>query len=197
MMMDLKVKAIVIGASSGGLQALCEILPPLPKDFMMPIFIVQHVLEKEESFLAKHLNRMCQLNVVEGQAKQPILGGTVYVAPPGYHMLIENENELALSNEAEVNYSRPSIDVLFESAAEVYQQFLVGILLTGANSDGAIGLQLIHRYGGTTVVQNPRTAEFPEMPSAAIRSMKVDYVLNLDKMSQWLIELNQNTLRNG
>ena len=171
--------AIVIGVSAGGMQALGEIIPKLPKDFKVPVIVVQHISADSGDYLPKRLNRISAIRVKEAQENAAILPGTVYIAPAGYHLLIEDDKSFALSDEPPVNYTRPAIDVLFESATHVFGGALIGIILTGANSDGALGLAQIKATGGLTIVQNPKTAEADTMPLAAIRASRVDHILDL------------------
>jgi two-component system chemotaxis response regulator CheB len=181
-----KTEAIVVGTSAGGLNALKVILERLPEDFPVPILIVQHLRADSESFWINNLNAQCKINVKEAVEKELIVKGNVYIAPPDYHMLVELDRSISLSQEGKVNYSRPSIDVLFDTAADVYQDKLIGLVLTGASKDGARGLRKIKRKGGTTVVENPATAEFSLMPAEAIRASKADYVLSLQEIADLL-----------
>ncbi len=186
---DQKYDAIVIGASAGGLEALTVILPPIPASFKVPIIIVQHMHAHTKSLLTELLANKCNLRVREAEDKDDLETGTVYFSPPNYHLLIENDRALSLSTDERVNYSRPSIDVLFESAAEVYMERLVGLILTGANSDGSAGLKKIKDMGGLAVVQDPATANIATMPKSAIESTKVDHIIPLDQISKFLINL--------
>lgn len=185
----MKYKAVVIGASSGGMEALASILTSLDEDFGLPILIVQHISPHSDGFIIEHLNKLCKLRVKEAEEKEKINFGNVYIAPPNYHLLVERDETLSLSTETKVCYSRPSIDVLFESAAEVYNNKLLGIILTGGNSDGSKGLKRIKELGGITIVQNPEEAEVSAMPKAAIESTEVDYILLLSEIKNKLIEL--------
>jgi two-component system chemotaxis response regulator CheB len=178
---------IVIGSSAGGLRALMELLINLPADYPIPIIIVQHLLDGKDSFLAEYLNEKTAIIVKEANDKEPIENGCAYLAPPGYHLLIEDDHSLSLSMDPRVNFSRPSIDVLFDSAAFVYEQRCIGIVLTGASGDGSQGLHRIKANGGLTLVQDPATAEFNTMPKAAIQATEVDHVFNLDEMGRFLI----------
>lgn len=177
---------IVIGVSAGGLQALSTILPHLPCDFVTPIMIVQHISKDADSYLVKYLNDLCTLPVIEPYDKLTIQSGTIYIAPPGYHMLVEDKNTIALSIFPKVNYSQPSIDVLFESAADVFKNKLLGVILTGANSDGAKGVKRIKSHGGFVIVQSPKTSEAKIMPSEAIKAVKVDKILDLEEIGPFL-----------
>jgi len=185
----MKLKAIVLGASAGGLQAISTILMELEEGFKVPILIVQHLSPHSDNYMVTHLNNICRLNVKEAEEKEKILPGSVYVAPPNYHMLVEEDEILSLTVEAKENYSRPSIDVLFDTAADVYREGLIGVILTGANSDGSKGLKRIKELGGITIVQNPETAETSSMPMASIAITKVDYILELSEISAKLLEL--------
>ena len=178
--------AIVIGTSAGGLNALKMILQKLPKDFPVPILVVQHLRADSEGFWIRNLNAQCKIRVKEAEEKEVITSGNAYIAPPDYHMLVEIDRSITLSQEGKVNYSRPSIDVLFDTASDVYQDKLIGVVLTGASKDGAKGLRKIKRNGGITIVENPVTAEFSLMPSEAMRASKVDYILSLQEIADLL-----------
>ncbi|MDY6983091.1 MAG: chemotaxis protein CheB [Pseudomonadota bacterium] len=184
-------QAIVIGASAGALEALSVILPPLPAGYRLPILLVVHVPPDKDSLLPEILAAKCKLRVREAEDKIPVEGGTLYVAPPNYHMLVENERCLSLSSDEEVNFSRPSIDVLFESAADAYGPALGGIVLTGANEDGAAGLRAIVAAGGTAVVQQPASAMVPAMPQAALNACPSARVMGLEAIGAWLHSLHQ------
>lgn len=181
--------AVTIGASSGGLNALEQVLSVLPGNFPLPIFVVQHLSPKAESFLPTHFETRCALQVKEANDKEIPLPGLVYFAPPNYHLLLEFERTIALSTEERVNFSRPSIDILFTTAAEAYQEELIAIILTGASPDGAVGLKRVKECGGLTIVQDPRTAEADIMPKAAVAASRVDYILPLAKIGPLLHSL--------
>ena len=183
-------EAIVIGLSLGGMKVLSAILPALPIDFFLPILIVQHRHVDSDEFLSEYLNKMSTINVVTAEDKMPLQSKTVYIAPPNYHMLVESNKTICLSDDPPINYSRPSIDELFESAAYVYQDKLIGIILTGANTDGSEGLKIIKRYGGLTIAQDPTTAEIDDMPKAAIAKTQVDYVLNLKEIIAFITNIS-------
>lgn len=161
-------KAVVIGASAGGVQALSQILPALPARFPIPIFVVVHVPPRRDNALVQLLAAKCALQVKEAEDKEMATGGTVYFAPADYHLLVEAEGTLALSSEEPVNHSRPAIDLLFETAADAYGARLTGIVLTGANHDGAEGLKAVGAAGGIALVEKPVTAEVSTMPAAAL-----------------------------
>lgn len=188
-----RIKAVVIGASAGGVDALMQILPGLPAGFGLPLVVVLHLPESRHSQLAKIFMRRTSLQVREAADKETLTPGTLYFAPPGYHLLVETDHSLSLSCEAHVHFSRPSIDVLMESAADAYGPGLAGILLTGANSDGARGLDKIGRQGGLTVVQDPAEAHMPAMPQAAIRLRQPDLILDLKSIHRLLLEMGKNS----
>ncbi len=184
--------AIVIGTSAGGMVALITLLAPLPEGFSIPIIIVQHVHPTQDDFMIENLNSKCSLTVKEANGCELIHPNHVYLAPPNYHLLIERDKTFSLSVDEKVNYSRPSINVLFESAVDAYTSGLVGIILTGANEDGAMGLKLIKENRGLAIVQDPDTAEYPFMPRAAIDMVKVDHILPLEGITDLLIEMNSS-----
>ena len=181
--------AVIIGASAGALEALSLILPTLPADFPLPIFVVVHVPPHKPSVLADIFNGKCRLRAIEVEDKEPVEPGVIYFAPPNYHMLFEDHSSIALSNEDEVLFSRPSIDVAFESAAEVWGAELIGIILTGANQDGARGLQAISKAGGTIIVQNPEDAYAKAMPETAIAFSPQAQILSLADISAYLLSV--------
>lgn len=187
--MDMKntYDAVVVGASAGGLYALMRILQPLPVDYPLPVMIVQHRSKDERDLLEEVLQQKCSIRIKQADEKEKIQPGIVYFAPPDYHLLIERNGTFSLSFDAPVNYARPSIDVLFETAAEVFKQRLLGIILTGANSDGARGIKKISLLGGTTVAQQPETADYPEMPRAAINTGYVQHTLDPDAIGDFLL----------
>lgn len=158
---------VVVGSSWGGLHALTTVLGGLPPSFSPTVVVAQHQSSESQGALVDLLARRCPLEVRWAEDKDPIRRGTVLVGPPDYHVLIDGD-VVALSIDDRVRYSRPSIDVLFESAAYCYGQRTVGLVLTGSNQDGAAGLSRIRRAGGLTLVQDPETAEKREMPEAAI-----------------------------
>lgn len=170
-------EAIVIGSSAGGKQVLIQLLSALPSDFPLPVMICQHLHASDEGLYVQQLNECTELAVVEARDKQRIRGETVYVAPPNHHLLVERQRTLALSVDPKVCCSRPSIDVLFESAAYAFMTALVGILLSGTNDDGAGGLLTVRNLGGFTIAQDPATAEHPAMPQSAIELQAAHKVL--------------------
>jgi len=184
-----KFEAVVIGVSAGGMDALPVVLAPLSADFPASIIVVQHLHPHSDGFLVTYLGRKCTLPVKEADEKELLQQGMVYMAPANYHLLVESDRSFSLSIEGRVNYCRPAVDVLFESAAEVFRQKLIGVILTGANSDGAAGLKMIKDYGGVAIAQNPETAEASAMPLAAIAVARPDYVLTLPEIADLLVRL--------
>jgi two-component system chemotaxis response regulator CheB len=180
---------VVIGASWGGLRAVTEVLGGLGDASRAPIVVAQHRGPGAGERLADLLRRHTDLPVREAEDKDTLAPGFVYLAPPDYHTLIESDGTIALSTEGVVRHARPSIDVLFRSAAEAYHERCVGVVLTGANDDGAEGLARIKELGGVAVVQDPSTAERREMPLAAIKATQADIVLPLEEIGPFLREL--------
>jgi two-component system chemotaxis response regulator CheB len=179
-------QAVVIGASSGALDALSVILPSLPSRYRLPIMVVVHIPPDKTSILAALFDGKCNIRVIEAEDKEPISGGTAYFAPPGYHLQVETDKTLSLSNDHPVRFSRPSVDVLFESAADAYGEALVAIVLTGANEDGANGLKTVIAAGGTGIVQDPGEAFSSSMPAAAIALCPPARVLSLQEIARYL-----------
>ncbi|MCX7171677.1 MAG: chemotaxis protein CheB [Proteobacteria bacterium] len=182
-------KAVVIGVSSGGMQALKILLGQLPADYPLPLLVVQHISADAGDGLARLLDELCQIRVREADEQDKICPGTVYLAPANYHLLVGQDGTLELSADPPVSYARPSIDVLFESAAEAYGPALIGVVLTGANFDGSQGLKTLKQQGGVTIVQDPADAAFPQMPLAALAATAVDYVVPLDEIAALLKKL--------
>lgn len=160
-------EAVVIGASAGALEALGAILPSLPEHFPLPLMIVVHMPPDRESILVDLFRARCRIQVREAEDKEPVRGGTAYFAPPDYHLLVEADRHLSLSSDEPVLHSRPSIDVLFESAADAYGAAVIAVVLSGANHDGAAGLRAVSEAGGTAIVQSPKEAFAAAMPEAA------------------------------
>jgi len=180
---------VVVGASWGGLQAVRVLLGGLPAGFGAPVVVVQHrSSESHPTALRELLSASTALGVAEAEDKQPLEPGCVYVAPPDYHTLVEHDH-LELSIEAAVSHSRPSIDVLFDSAAVARRERCVGVVLTGANADGAAGLARIAALGGQAIVQDPESAERAEMPRAALQAVPEARVIALEDIPVHLVEL--------
>jgi two-component system, chemotaxis family, protein-glutamate methylesterase/glutaminase len=184
---------VVVGASTGGLKALQVLLSGLPAQFSLPMVIVQHRGKDMETGLCEFLARSSRLPVSEPEDKETVLPGRAYLAPRDYHLLIES-GSFALSTDAPVSFARPSIDVLFESAADEYQDRAIGVILTGANHDGARGLAAIKAQGGLTLVEDPVTAACRQMPDAAINLTRVDGILPLQDMAASLHKLSNKAV---
>ena len=184
--MSRAVEAIAVGASAGALEALSVVLPALPAGFRAAILIVVHLPADRPSMLAELLRAKSAIDVREAEDKEPIRPGTAYVAPPDYHLLVERDRRLSLSSEEPINYSRPSVDVLFESAADVFGPGLVGVVLTGANADGAAGLRAVVAAGGVAVVQRPDEAYAANMPEAALAACPAARRLFLGEIAGFL-----------
>ncbi|MGY4533473.1 two-component system chemotaxis response regulator CheB [Pseudomonas sp. TE3786] len=186
------LEAVVVGASAGGVQALLQIFAGLGADYRLPVIAVLHMPDDRRSQLAEVFQQRLGIRVKEADDKESLQGGTLYFAAAGYHLLIENDRSFSLSREEPLHFSRPSIDVLFETAADVYGEGLMGILLTGANEDGAQGMATIKRCGGLTVVQDPQDAQVPTMPQAALALHPADFVLPIPGIHALLAELNKS-----
>lgn len=178
------IDAVVIGASAGGVEVLSVLLARLPALCGVSLTVVMHIPRERPSLLPSVFSARCPLPIREAEDKEPVQPGTVYFAPPDYHLLIDRGPSLALSDDEPVHFSRPSIDVLFESAADIYRERLMGIILTGANRDGATGLATIARAGGRTIVQDPTSAAASYLPEAALREGPVDAVLTLQELEE-------------
>ena len=189
------IDGVAIGTSAGGIDALSVLLPALPPTLQAAVFVVIHLPRERRSLLVDVFQPKCVVPVREALDKDVVEPGTVYFAPPDYHLLIDRGPQLALSADDLVNFSRPSVDVLFESAADVYGDRLLGIILTGASNDGALGLDAVRRAGGRTAVQRPDTAQVPAMVESALQRGPVDYVLTLDEIAALLRTLDGGSAR--
>lgn len=188
---DTHIELVVIGASAGGVEALSTLLEALPEDFSPPVAIVIHLPPDRSSSLPELFDRKCARPVKEAEDKEMIESGTVYIAPPDYHLLVEPDRSLSLSRDEPLHYSRPSIDLLFESAALAYRQNVLGIILTGASKDGAAGLKQIRECGGLAWIQRPDEALARTMPEAAIRIAGFNHLLTIKEISEKLSRLTE------
>lgn len=186
-----RCELVVMGGSTGGLEALLELLPQLPPDYSVPIILVLHQRANRISGVPELLAAVTRLRVLEAEDKQPIEWGCLYVAPPNYHLLVEKEKMLSLSCEAPVNFCRPAIDITFETAAQAYGSALTACVLSGANQDGAKGAAQVKRLGGHVLVQWPASALMPVMPTATLAATAVDAELDMPAMAVWLAELSR------
>jgi two-component system chemotaxis response regulator CheB len=187
-----RVGAIAMGASAGGIEVLTALLPALSAALPLPVFIVQHLTRERPSLLVDLFEGYCKLAVCDATDNAPVEPGTVYFAPPDYHLLIDKGPRIALSVDPPVHYSRPSIDVLFESAIDQYGSLLLAILLSGANEDGAAGIKAVREGGGMTIVQDPASAQVPAMPTAALAICDPDLVLDVADIAALLASLPEN-----
>jgi two-component system chemotaxis response regulator CheB len=183
------IRLVVVGASSGGIEAIRMLLSKLPVSLNIPVIIVLHIGNNKISTLLTLLNNKTSFMVKEAEEQEIISPKTVYFAPPNYHIQVEENRTITLSTDAKVNFSRPSIDVLFETAAWVYKDEIIGILLTGSNNDGSIGLLEIKKHGGKTIVENPKTAFSKTMPYSATTLFEPDYIINIEDIADKITEL--------
>lgn len=188
---DLKgIKVLVIGGSAGSIEVIVKILKKLEKDLAIAIIIIIHRKSTSDASLTNLFNSRSAVEVTEADEKEEILPGRIYLAPANYHLLIETDHTFSLDTSEKVEFSRPSIDVTFQSAADVYGESLAALLLSGANSDGSEGLLTIANTGGLTIVQNPESAEVGFMPKAAIFKTVVDYVLETNDLPDFVNKLS-------
>ncbi len=180
-----RYEAVVIGVSAGAVEALSTVLPNLPGNFSLPILVVVHV-PADKSLMVELFQSRCALAVKEAEDKEWIKPGTVYFAPPNYHLMVEQGKFISLSNDEPVLYSRPSVDILFETAADAYGEALIGVIMTGASHDGAQGLRAVAESGGLAVVQDPATAQSPFMPKAALEACPDAIILTLEQIPIYL-----------
>lgn len=183
-------KAVIIGGSAGSFQVLTKILNSMPKTFNLPILLCMHRLKHVRSGFLEALSIKSNLPIIEPNDKEQIKPGKVYLAPANYHMFIELGNRIALSTEEPVNHSRPSIDLSFITASQAFRDKLVGIILSGANSDGALGLQKVKEFNGLTIVQDPKECQVRTMTESAMKLTKVDHVFTTDEIINFLVKLN-------
>ena len=186
-----RYKAIVIGGSAGSFQGITKILSSIPEDFNLPIVMCLHRLKHVRNGFTEALSIKSKKPVIEPFDKENIKKGMVYLAPANYHLSLELGNSFSLSTEDMINNSRPSIDITLDSAAYVYKEKLVGILLSGANKDGAMGMRRIKERGGLTIVQEPKECMIDTMPTAALDATPIDYVMKVDEIIRFLIELDK------
>lgn len=184
------IKAIVIGGSAGSFQVITKILSSLPKNFPFPVLLCLHRLKHVRSGFVEALAIKSSIQVVEPVDKEQIKPGIAYLAPANYHMFVELGNRIALSTEESVNHSRPSIDLTFITAAQAYREKLIGIILSGANKDGAAGLKKLKDLGGTAIVQDPQECQVKTMTESSLKLTNVDHVLNTSQIIEYLKKLS-------
>jgi two-component system chemotaxis response regulator CheB len=183
------IKAVAIGASAGGVQALLHILPALPADAPFPVLVVVHVPPDRSNALVPLFKSKCLVTVKEAEDKEPTVPGVVYFAPSDYHLLVEADGSLSLSSDELVNHSRPSIDVLLESCADAFGATAAGVILTGANEDGAVGLRAVADAGGVAIAEDPAEAFASTMPAAALRACPSARPMTLDAIKSYILSL--------
>ncbi len=183
------LKYVIIGGSAGSFQPILRILSSLPKDYPFPVFLCLHRLKHVKKGFVEALALKTNMKIIEPNDKDFIKKEHVYLAPANYHMYFESNNCIALSTDAPVNHSRPSIDISFESAAYNFKSKLIGVILSGANTDGACGLKQVKENGGITIVQKPAECQIDIMTKAAIESTKVDYILTTEEIIEYLLKI--------
>jgi two-component system chemotaxis response regulator CheB len=186
---NMQCKTIVIGGSAGSFEALTTLLPRLPANLPVAVIVIIHRIKNSDNYLTEYFGKICHLRVENAENLECIAIGTIYIAPPDYHLLITDDFYFNLTQDPAVNFSRPSIDVTFESAADVYAEHLLGIVLTGANYDGALGLKKIKMAKGYTMVQDPQTAQVQTMPAAAINETQIDFIGSLQDIAQKICDI--------
>ncbi len=182
-------KALIIGGSAGSFQVIVHLLSHLPKDFNLPVFLSLHRLKHVRNGFVEALSIKSNIKIIEPSDKTIVKPGIAYLAPANYHMLIDVDRRISLSVSEQVNHSRPSIDLSLQTAAEAYREKLVGIILSGANRDGAYGLKKISDFGGCTIVQDPNDSQISTMPNAAMKLFKPDQILNVENISKFINNL--------
>ncbi len=187
-----RIEALIIGGSAGSLEVILQMLPKLRKALSFAIIIVIHRKSSLDSTLTGLLSSRTILPVKEAEEKEPILPGNIYIAPADYHLLIESDRSFSLDFSEKILYSRPAIDATFQTAADVYRQHLAGVLLSGANADGASGLLSIQKAGGITLVQDPADAEINYMPNQALARLRPDYILSKSNLAEFINSLSAN-----
>lgn len=185
------VRYVGIGTSAGGVDALKIVLPSFKKPSTLSVVVVLHLPPEGPNLIPSLFQDLCEFTLKEAESGEPLEAETIYIATPNYHLSVEADGTCSLSNESAVNFSRPSIDVLFESLGYAQRDKVLGILMTGANGDGAKGLQIIAHFGGRTLVQNPMTAEYPMMPESALDIMKPDAIFDLRDAPEFIMSIGK------
>ena len=187
-----KKDIIIIGGSAGSIEVMMRILPLIPANFPIPVILVLHRKSSTENITASVFQSKSEITIIEAEDKMKIESGYIYLAPSGYHLLFEKDKSFSMDFSEKVNYSRPSIDVSMESIVDVYKNKIIGILLTGANSDGAKGLRHIKEAGGLTIIQSIDSSIMAEMPLAALKLFEPNKMLNPEEIALFLININKN-----
>lgn len=180
---------VAVASSAGGVQALSALLSRLPSDFPIPIVVVQHLAPDRRSLLPEILERRCEIGIKQAQEGDELRPGVGFIAPPDQHLLVDGEGTLSLSHSELVHFVRPSADLLFESVAASHHEGTIAVVLTGTGSDGSMGVRAVDKMGGRVLVEDPETAEFANMPRAAVRTGAVDEILPIEKLAARLVEL--------
>ncbi len=188
-MVNSKIKYVVIGGSAGSFRVITKLLSQIPKDYPLPIILCLHRLKHIRSGFVEALELKSQMPIIEPYDKMHISGGNIYLAPANYHLTIELGNHIALSTFDNVNHSRPSIDLTLASAAKIFRHKMLGVLLSGANKDGALGMKMVKQNGGITIIQDPALSQARTMPEAARKITKIDHVLSVDHIINYIIKL--------
>jgi len=183
-----KYKALAVGASAGGFEAFKELLKELREPLRVPMFVVQHIKKGGGLKLADTFRELTGMSIKEAEPGEPVLPGVIYICPADYHMAVEAEKTLTLLSSEPINYSRPSVDVLFDSAAAAYGEGLISLILSGSSSDGSLGTANVKKYGGCAAVQSPDDAGYELMPSSAIKSADVDFTGNIQEIADFIKE---------
>lgn len=189
--MDNNIKYIVIGGSAGSFKGIMKIISSIPTNYPLPIILCLHRLKHIRSGFIEALALRSKMKIIEPFDKMHISAGKIYLAPANYHLVVELGNHFSLSTYDNVNHSRPSIDITFESSAKIFRKKMAGILLSGANKDGANGMLTISKNGGTTIIQDPTTCQAPTMPNAARKISKIDHIFTIDQIINYLLKLNE------
>jgi len=186
---DAPFEIVAIAASAGGLKALSRVLSGLPEGFPAPVLVVQHLDPHHRSMMGEILDKRTPLQVKQAEAGEPVRAGTVFIAPPNHHLLVDANGTLVLTQSELVHFVRPSADLLFESVAGTYKDRVIAVVLTGSGRDGGMGVEAVKKMGGTVIAQNKETADFFSMPETAIETDCVDFILGLDEIAARLIAL--------
>jgi two-component system chemotaxis response regulator CheB len=190
-MIEKNIKYIVIGGSAGSFRVVIKLLSQIPKDFPLPIILCLHRLKHVRSGFVEALELKSNMPIVEPHDKMHISSGNIYLAPANYHLMIELGNHFGLSTYDNVNHSRPSIDITFNSAARIFRGKMLGILLSGANKDGAIGMKTVNQNGGTTIIQDPALSQARTMPQAAKQITNIDHILSPDQIAKYILKFSR------
>ncbi len=188
-MIEKNIKYIVIGGSAGSFRVVIKLISQIPKDFPLPIILCLHRLKHVRSGFIEALELKSNLPIVEPYDKMHISSGSIYLAPANYHLMVELGNHFSLSTYDNVNHSRPAIDITFNTAARIFRSKMLGILLSGANKDGALGMKSVNINGGTTIIQDPALSQARTMPQAAKQLTKIDHIFSPEQITNYILKL--------